>query len=57
MHREHHDKATKKIDESTMLKQFTMKFTILTIEKKKEKPLKVAQNRAVLSPDAKSDQF
>jgi len=47
----------KKIDEFTMLKQFTMKFTGLTIEKKKEKPLRVAQNRPVLSPGAKSDRF
>jgi len=47
----------KKFDEFTMLKQFTIKFTGLTIEKKKEKPLKVAQNRSVLSPGAKSDRF
>jgi len=47
----------KKFDEFTMLKQFTMKFTVLTIEKKKKKPLKVAQNRHVLSPGAKSDRF
>jgi len=31
----------KKFDEFTMLKQFTIKFTGLTTEKKKEKPLKV----------------
>jgi len=47
----------KKFDEFIMLKQFTMKFTGLTIEKKKEKPLKVAQNRPVLTPGAKSDWF
>jgi len=47
----------KKFNEFTMLKQFTMIFTGLTIEKKKEKPLKVAQNRSVLSPGAKSDRF
>ena len=47
----------KTFDEFTMLKQFTMKFTYLTIEKKKEKPLKVAQNRRVLSSGAKSDRF
>jgi len=27
LHREHHDKATKKFDEFTMLKQSTIKFT------------------------------
>jgi len=47
----------KKFDEFTMLKQFTMKFTVLILEKKKRKPLKVAQNRHVLSPSAKSDWF
>jgi len=47
----------KKIYKFTMLKQFTMKFRSLTIEKKKEKPLKVAQNRPVLSLGAKSDRF
>jgi len=47
----------KKFDEFNMLKQFIMKFTVLTIEKKKEKPLKVAQNRSVHSPGAKSDRF
>ena len=47
----------KNFDEFTMLKQFTMKFTGLTIEKKKKKLLKVAQNRPVLSPGAKSDRF
>jgi hypothetical protein len=47
----------KKCDEFIMLKQFTMKFTVLTVEKKKENPLKVAQNRSVLSPGAKSDLF
>jgi len=47
----------KNFDEFTMLKQFTMKFTGLTIQNKKEKPLKVAQNRHVLSPGAKSDRF
>jgi len=47
----------KKFDEFTMLKQFTIKFKVLTIEKKKGKPLKVAQNRPVLSPDAKSYRF
>jgi hypothetical protein len=47
----------KKIDEFTMLKQFNMIFTRLTIEKKKEKPLKVAQNRNVLSLGAKSNRF
>jgi len=31
----------KKFDKFTMLKQFTIKFTGLTIEKKKEKSLKV----------------
>jgi len=44
-------------DEFTILKQFTMKFTGLTIEKKRKKPLKVAQNGPVLSPGAKSDRF
>jgi len=44
-------------EEFTMLKQFTMKFTGLTIEKKKENPLKVAQNRPVISPGAKRDRF
>jgi len=47
----------KKFDEFTMLKLFTIKFTDLTIEKKKEKPLKMAQNRPVLPPGAKSDRF
>jgi len=47
----------KTFDEFIMLKQFTMKFTSLTIEKKKEKSLKVAQNRPVLSPGAKSNRF
>jgi len=47
----------KKFNEFTMFKQFTMKFTGLTIEKKKEKPHKVAQNRPVLSLGAKSDRF
>jgi len=37
----------KKIDEFTMLKHFTMKFTGLTIEKKKKKPLKVAQKSSL----------
>jgi len=50
-------RLSKKFDEFTMLKQFTMKFIGLTVEKKKEKPLKVAQNRPVLSPGAKSDRF
>jgi len=50
-------RLSKTFDEFTMLKQFTMKFTGLTIEKKKKKPLKVAQNRPVLSPGAKSDRF
>jgi len=50
-------RLTKKFDEFTMLKQFTMKFTGLTIEKKKEKPLKVAQNRPVLSPVLKVTGF
>ena len=47
----------KKFDEFTILEQFTVKFTVLTIEKKREKPLKVAQNRPVLSPGGKSDRF
>jgi len=47
----------KKFDEFTTLKQFTIKFTGLTIEKKKGKPFKVAQNLSVLSPGAKSDRF
>jgi hypothetical protein len=34
-----------------------MKFTGLTIDKKKKKPLKVAQNRFVLCLGAKSDRF
>jgi len=47
----------KTFDEFTMFKQFTMKFTGLTIEMKKEKLLKVAQNHPVLSSGAKSDRF
>jgi len=50
-------RLSKIFDEFTILKQFTMKYTGLTIEKKKGKSLKVAQNRSVLSPGARSDRF